>query len=213
MGRKFPGTFDKYVASIIDHLQKLPGSDLKDLEGDLEHVGLTGRVRARSIDAASLELLVGRLARGGAVTDLVNIADTGFGIRQALPVLLALRFAEPNSLVYLEEPELHLHPKAQSRLAGPLAEAAKRGVRVVVETHSSLLLRGVQTLVAKGELAPELVKLHWFQRNAYGMTEVRSADLDRNGAFGEAWPEDFDEITLSSESEYLDAVEAHNAKR
>ena len=73
---------------------------------------------------------------------------------------------------------------------------------------TSLLLRAIQTLVASGELAPELVKLHWFTRKPEdGSTEIQSADLDRQGAFGD-WPEDFDDVTLEAERQYLDAAEA-----
>ena len=71
---------------------------------------------------------------------------------QTLPVLVALLAANDSELVYLEEPEIHLHPRAQAKLADILANAAKRGVRVVAETHSTLLLTAIQTLVAKGEL-------------------------------------------------------------
>jgi predicted ATPase len=92
-------------------------------------------------------------------------------------------------------------------MAKVLANAANRGVRVVAETHSSLLLLGIQTLVAEGELSPELVKLHWFTRGEDGMTTVRSADLDESGAFGD-WPEDFAEVELATESRYLDAAES-----
>jgi predicted ATPase len=114
--------------------------------------------------------------------------------------------ATHETLVYLEEPEIHLHPEAQVQMAGILAEAAKRGVIVVAETHSSLLLRGIQTLVANGELDPKLVKLHWFRRSpATGSTQVESADLDQDGAFGE-WPVDFDDVMLDAEKGYLDAV-------
>ena len=87
-----------------------------------------------------------------------------------------------------------------------LADAAKRGVRLVVETHSSLLLLGVQTLVAEGKLSPELVKLHWFSRNKDGITEVTSAELDEAGTYGE-WPLDFDDVSLQVQSRYLDAVD------
>ena len=59
-----------------------------------------------------------------------------------------------------------------------LADAAKRGVRIVAETHSALLLLRVQTLVAEGCLSPDLVKLHWFTRDKNGATQVNSADLD-----------------------------------
>jgi predicted ATPase len=129
-------------------------------------------------------------------------------VSQTLPVLVGLSAANESELVYLEEPEIHLHPRAQVKLADILANAAKRGVRVVAETHSTLLLTAVQTLVAKGELKPELVKFHWFQRDPKtGVTKVTSTGLDENGAFSDSdWPEDFDQVILSADSAYLDAV-------
>ena len=138
---------------------------------------------------------------------MVNITDVGLGVSQVLPVLVALIVARPSQLVYLEQPELHLHPRAQVALAQVLADAAKRGVRVVVETHSSLLLLGIQTLVAEGNLSPELVKLHWFTRREDGVTEVNSADLDEAGAYGE-WPEDFDDVDLKAQSRYIKVAQS-----
>ena len=108
----------------------------------------------------------------------------------------------------LEQPEIHLHPRAQTILAEIIADAAKRGVRVVVETHSDLLILGVQTLVAEGKLSPDIVKLHWFSRNEKGATSITSADLDETGAFGEDWPEDFADVRLQAQQRYLDAAEA-----
>jgi predicted ATPase len=212
IGPEFPGTFDNYVASVINSWQSTGAENLRLLGRALERLGLTWKVEARQFDDTQVELRVGRLPhslRGGA-HDLVSIADVGFGVSQALPVVAALLAAGSGELVYLEQPEIHLHPKAQSSLARLLAEAAKRGVNVVAETHSSLVLRAVQTLVAQGELSPDLVKLHWFQRNPdEGSTEVVSADLDEHGAFGQ-WPEDFDDVSLDSERSYLDAVESRS---
>jgi predicted ATPase len=113
-------------------------------------------------------------------------------------------------LVYLEQPEIHLHPRAQVALAQMLANAANRGVQVIAETHSASLLLGVQTLVAEGKLAPDKVKLHWFSRREDGITDVTSANLDEGGAFGD-WPEDFAEVALATESRYLDAAEIHQS--
>ena len=128
-----------------------------------------------------------------------------------MPVLVAAIVAEPGQLVYIEQPELHLHPRAQVALARVLADAAKRGVRVVAETHSSLLLLGIQTLVAEGDLSPGLVKLHWFSRNKDGVTEVNSADLDEAGAYGE-WPEDFADVSLHAQSGYIKAARSRFIK-
>lgn len=209
IGRNYPGTFENYVASIISHWQAEKNECLKILAQMLTTLGLTSKVSAKSVNDTQVELRVGRLlksVRGGDI-DLVSIADVGFGVSQVLPVLVALLVAEPGQLVYVEQPELHLHPKAQYAMAEILAEASQRGVKVVVETHSVLILRRVQTLVAGGELEADLVKLHWFSRSPKdGTTSIKSSDLDDNGAFGD-WPEDFGDVELMAEGAYLDAVE------
>lgn len=220
VGEFFLGPFDPYVASIIASWQRAGEARLQKLGEHIKRLGLTWGVRARSIDATQVELLVGRLAERGRSgrEDLVNIADVGFGVSQVLPVLVALLVAKPGQLVYLEQPEIHLHPRAQEALASVLAEAAGRGVRVVAETHSSILLLAIQTLVANGELSPKEVKLHWFRRDARGATKVDSADLDELGAYG-GWPEDFGSVSSEADHRYLSAVEkrafrpARNAKK
>ncbi|MBU1664022.1 MAG: AAA family ATPase [Gammaproteobacteria bacterium] len=205
----YPGTFDFYVASVINHWQKTSDPRVKELGEDLRALGLTWKVEARKIDDTMVELRVGRLPipRKGGAKDMVNIADVGFGVSQTLPVLVALRAAEPGRIVYLEQPEIHLHPNAQAALARIVAGAAKRGVIVVLETHSAILLRSIQTLVAKGELDPKEVNLNWFKRDdSNGATRIHRAIPDENGAYGD-WPEDFDDVAIKVESDYLDAIE------
>ena len=210
VGPTFPGTFENYAATVIARWQEDRNTGkLDQLSRDLERLNLTWKVSAKPINDTQVEIKVGRLphcAKGGS-RDMVSIADVGFGVSQTLPVLVALLVAKPGQMVYLEQPEIHLHPRAQFALAQVLADAARRGVRVVVETHSSLVLLGVQALVAGNELSPSLVKLHWFRRDDDGSTEVRSADLDDAGAFGD-WPEDFDDVVLDAQSRYLDAAES-----
>ncbi len=210
VGAVFPGTFENYTASIIANWQVEKKEDeIAQLSTNLEKLGLTWKVAAKRVNDIQVELQVGRLTRAGrkGERDLVNIADVGLGVSQILPVLVALLAAKPGQLVYLEQPEIHLHPRAQTALAQVLADAANRGVRVVVETHSSLLLLGIQTLVAEEKLSPDKVKLHWFTQGNDGVTTVRSTDLDETGAFGD-WPEDFAEVSLTAQSRYLDAAEA-----
>lgn len=210
VGKTFPGPFQEYAASVIAQWQSEKNDDrLNALRDDLERVGLTSRVKAVPIADTQVELRVGRLphrtfqAGGG----LVNIADVGLGVSQTLPVLVAIHTASPGQLVYLEQPEIHLHPRAQTELARTFAEAANRGVRVVVETHSSLILLGIQTLVAEGFLPQNNVKLHWFSRQDDGVTKIRSADLSEDGSFG-AWPEDFAGVSLEIENRFLSASES-----
>jgi len=206
-GPSFPGTFEKYVDTIIADWIKNDDDRLTELETELAQLGMTGEVSVRPVNDAQLELQVGRLAKGRSQgQDLVNVADVGFGVSQVLPVLVALLVAERGQLVYVEQPELHLHPRAQYALAGIMADAAKRGVKVVAETHSALLLLQIRTLLAKGDLDPDLVKLHWFLRDPEdGTTSIHTTDLDENGAFGD-WPEDFGDVNLKAQGSYLDAV-------
>jgi len=210
VGPMFPGTFEIYAASIIHHWQATEDTRLNDLGTALERLGLTWKVSSKKVDDVSFEVMVGRLIHGtnGSSKDFVSIADVGFGISQILPVIVALLTAEPGQLVYIEQPEIHLHPLAQTAMAQILADAANRGVKVVAETHSSLLLLGIQSLVAEGKLSPDKVKLHWFKRRPEdGVTEISSADLDKAGAFGD-WPEDFSSAEMDADARYIHAAEA-----
>jgi hypothetical protein len=137
----------------------------------------------------------------------VNIADVGLAVSTVLPVLVALIQADPGQLVYIEQPELHLHPRAQWKLAQVLAQAANRGVRLVIETHSSLLLRGILTQIAESKIANDKAILHWFERDSKtGISTVHSAEPDPAGRVGD-WPEDFGDVELGSDNDYLNAVE------
>ncbi|AFY46134.1 hypothetical protein Nos7524_0212 [Nostoc sp. PCC 7524] len=209
IGQEFPGTFENYVASVVNNWQITKDPHLQELANALETLGLTYAVEAKKFDDTQVELRVGRLPHRSKskASDMVSIADVGFGVSQTLPVLVALLVAEPGQLVYLEQPEIHLHPRAQVAMAEILANAAKRGVKVVVETHSDKLILAIQSLVAEGNLSPDLVKLHWFTRQEDGITRVNSADLDETGAFGD-WPEDFGDVSLQLENRYLSAAEA-----
>jgi hypothetical protein len=209
VGQVFPGPFQTYVASIMAQWEASADSDrLQAVGEDLRRLGLTWRVRAVPVSDTQVEIQVGRLpqaAQGGA-WDLVSIADVGFGVSQVLPILVALRAARPGQMIYIEQPEIHLHPRAQVELARIIGDAVQRRVRVVVETHSDLFLLAVQTLVADEQLGADVVKLHWFTRRPTGETDVVSSDVDDAGTFGD-WPEDFAEVQLEAKDIYLAAAE------
>ena len=212
-GPPFPGLFEEYVPTAIVDWQTDGDERLSQLEDMLSALRMTSELRALRVNDTQVDLLVGRLSEGARtesdLADLVSIADVGFGVSQVLPVLVAFLVAEKDQLVYVEQPELHLHPRAQYALARIIADTARRGVRLVMETHSALLLLQVRTLMAIGDLDPDLVKLHWFFRKEDGITSIQSTDLDEDGAFGD-WPEDFGSVELMAEGAYLDAVEGRS---
>lgn len=211
----YQGTFEYYVASVIDELKRTGEKEtLGALRDDLRVLGLTWDITSVAIDDTQVELRVGRTPkapRKPKESDFVSIADVGFGVSQTLPVVVALRVARPNRTVYIEQPETHLHPRAQHAMANLLVDAANRGVRVICETHSSILLLGIQSLVAEGKLDPDKVKLHWFERGeSDGVTRVTSSDIDEAGRFGD-WPVDFDDVSLKAQMDYLNFSRARQA--
>jgi AAA15 family ATPase/GTPase len=199
----FSGNFDKYIASLIYSWQTLESDKLQSLNACLYRLNLSKRIEATEVNDTQIEL---KVSRNFDSDDMVNIVDVGSGVSQILPVLVALVAAEPDQLVYLEEPEIHLHPRAQANLGDIIVDAANRGVRVVLETHSDLLLRRIQSLVAEDKISPDKAILHWFSRDQNGFTQIATAEMDSTGAFGD-FPEDFSEVDLQEESRYIEAAE------
>lgn len=208
VGSNFPGTFQNYAASIISSWEATNNKKMINaLENSLKVLGLTCKVDARKVNDTNIEIRVSRSPmqnRSGC--ELINIADMGLGLSQMLPILVALLVAKKDQYVFLEQPEIHLHPQAQWELSKIFVDAAKKGIILIVETHSSLIIRGIQTLIAKGEIEAQKVSFNWFNRDKKtGYTVIDNAKLDKYGAFGD-WPEDFDCVSLNAEQEYLDAV-------
>jgi predicted ATPase len=115
----------------------------------------------------------------------INLCDTGEGYAQVLPVLVALARARVGGphLLCLEQPELHLHTRAQEQLAKILVESASALAepRILVETHSEVLLTSVQLAIAKGELAPEKVRVYWVESRQDGTSDATPVDFDDQG--------------------------------
>lgn len=209
IGERFPGPLHLYLASIIHHWG--PGSSRLDALGqDLRTLKLARSVSARTVDDTSLEVLIDRYIPGAEhdFPYLVSLADVGLGLSQVMPVLVALQAAHPHHLVVMEQPELHLHPRGIHELANVIVDAVNRGVRIIMETHSELLLLGIQTMVAQGRLEPAQVSLNWFSLDKDGHSIIRQAEVEKDGSFGD-WPVDFLDVEWTAQRQYLDAVSSH----
>ncbi|CAM5621804.1 hypothetical protein SALBM217S_04209 [Streptomyces griseoloalbus] len=128
--------------------------------------------------------------------------NVGFGLTYALPVVVACLTATPESLILLENPEAHLHPKGQSRMAALLSAAAATGAQLIVETHSDHVLNGLRIAVKQGVLQPQDTVIHYFSGNGAG-TEVVTPRIDKDGML-EQWPEGFFDEWESSLDQLLD---------
>jgi predicted ATPase len=119
--------------------------------------------------------------------------NVGFGISYTLPIIVAVLASSPGTLIIIENPEAHLHPKGQVKMGELLSLAASCGIQIVIETHSDHVLNGIRLAVHGGKLKPEDVQLHYFQRQekqGQAVTEVISPRIDRNGRI-DKWPDGF----------------------
>ena len=124
-----------------------------------------------------------------------NLADVGFGVSQVLPVIVALLSAPRGSLVILEHPEIHLHPRVQSDLADLLIDIANTGeIQILLESHSEHLLARIQRRISEssgtdGGLKPEDIRLY-FCEQLKGKSKLTSLEVQPSGVITN-WPDDF----------------------
>lgn len=78
--------------------------------------------------------------------------NTGFGYSYVLPLIVTGLLANPGEIVVIENPEAHLHPKAQSRLTEFFSKVASTGVQVFIESHSEHILNGIRIATLKSEI-------------------------------------------------------------
>lgn len=114
--------------------------------------------------------------------------NVGFGLSYVLPVVLAL-LAPSGALCLVENPEAHLHPRGQTKLAELAVRAAQAGVQVFVETHSDHFVDGVRIAVRDGLIAPADAAIHYFERRD-GRAAVSSPAIDADGRLSH-WPAGF----------------------
>jgi len=128
--------------------------------------------------------------------------NVGFGISYILPVLVTLLSAKTGSIIIIENPEAHLHPRGQAEMGKLIAETVARGVQVFVETHSDHVINGIRVAVKKGVVKPSDVNIAFFERGPHDMAqedgtinheiyaEVTNIKVDATGSLSE-WPKDF----------------------
>lgn len=98
----------------------------------------------------------------------INLLDLGSGIAQVLPIITQA-FKSENNTILVEEPEIHLHPKAQATLGEMFAVAAKeRNNTFVIETHSENLLLRLERLIRQGKLSKDDVSVIYVDKNENG---------------------------------------------
>ena len=128
--------------------------------------------------------------------------NVGFGITYVLPIIVAILKAKAGDLLIIENPESHLHPAGQSKVAELCAIASANGVQIIVETHSDHFLNGIRVATKKGLLTPEQSSVYYFRKDKDELeTKIDEIHIDKNGGidnypkgFFDQFDDDLDEL-------------------
>ena len=117
--------------------------------------------------------------------------NIGFGITYALPIIVSGLTIPESGMLIVENPEAHLHAKAQSNMGYFLARMAAAGVRVIIETHSEHIVNGIRRMIVEGKtkMSHEDMTIYFFQ-NKNGEKDIIEITMDEFGNLSE-FPEDF----------------------
>jgi hypothetical protein len=114
----------------------------------------------------------------------------GTGISQVLPVLTLCLTARKGDLVLLEQPELHLNPSIQQKLAEFLLQMSQVDRQVIVETHSEYFVTRLRLLQARDEDMGRFIKLLFVEKSKATGTHYREVETNSFGEIQE-WPKGF----------------------
>jgi len=133
-----------------------------------------------------------------------NLADVGYGVSQALPILVDILRSEPGSTLLIQQPEVHLHPRAQAQLGTLLMRLAEsQNKRFVVETHSDYLVDRIRMEVRDDEaISPDDAQILYFQREEDGSVQIYPLELDCEGNITNA-PPSYRDFFLREEHRFI----------
>ncbi len=149
------------------------------------------------IEVQTLENLIHKLKVKHGKLQL-DITDVGFGISQVLPLITQGFISKEDSMIIIEQPEVHLHPKMQAELVDlfidislPKSKSGKRDHKktLLIETHSEYMLKRIRRRIAEGVISYNDVGIYYLERIEGNTSNIRKIDISTTGSFD--WPEEF----------------------
>jgi predicted ATPase len=160
----------------------------------LVDLGVIESFQVRPTAAGRKDYEVKVKTRGGFTE--VGLPDVGFGVSQVLPALVQAFYCPEGSTVWMEQPEIHLHPQVQAELADVFISAVRsyergkpRSVQLIIETHSEHLLNRLQRRIAEQGIAPNEVAIYFAKASPQG-AEIEELTVNEFGDITN-WPDNF----------------------
>ncbi|WGL98628.1 AAA family ATPase [Arsenophonus sp. aPb] len=129
----------------------------------------------------------------------LELTDVGFGISQALPILVQCFLSPKNSLTIIEQPEIHLHPRMQAWLIDALINIALDDKkRFLIETHSETIIRRIRLRIVDKEnrLTLDDTAIYHVERNGQNTSsELKKISINSNGDI--SYPKDFMDVEIN----------------
>ena len=195
------GPAGEHTPSVLANLKSRAGKErskerpqskrLKQLNKWVEGIFPGCRIDSKTVE----ELVKLEIERIGGAREVIS--DVGFGFSQVLPILVQAAVMPAGTTLLIEQPELHLHPSAQTKLAEVIADASNSGRRFIIETHSEHFIRGLQLAISNGtakkaaianRLKPSDLTFIYIPRFPLSPHELK---IDIWGEFTEQWPSGF----------------------
>lgn len=122
-----------------------------------------------------------------------DLTHVGVGVSQILPILVLCFLSDKGDSIILEQPELHLHPKVQTRLADFFVSMNALGKQCILETHSEYLINRLRLLVAKADdkkISDETMIYFVEKDKEMGCSKYREITINPYGKI-DKWPDGF----------------------
>ncbi|HFU75892.1 MAG TPA: DUF3696 domain-containing protein [Arcobacter sp.] len=186
----------------LKHNNSLTNQLLENVSFWLGEISEGVEVSAKVYDELQKVNLTYKYTYGDNTTSNYTPLNVGFGLTYVLPVIVAILKAKEGDLLIIENPESHLHPAGQSKIAELCAIASANGVQIIIETHSDHFLNGIRVATKKGLLAPEQSKIYYFRKDKDELeTKIDEINIDKDGGidrypkgFFDQFDEDLDKL-------------------
>jgi predicted ATPase len=148
--------------------------------------------------------------RTAGVSEFQDLTNVGVGVSQVLPIVVTCLLAAPRSTIILEQPELHLHPAVQARLADFFIAMTLLNKQCIIETHSEHLIERIRFRVVQDrtDAVRNNTRIYFFSKDS-GSTSVKDIVVNKYGSIDD-WPKDFfDQSQIANEKIVLMALKRH----